>query len=125
MATLYIFSALTNSSVAAPKSSRATAVVEVASSVLTRLRAQQPVLVQRNVPGGSELRHANVEVANVGSVAATGVQVHLEHAGGVAYALRGPKKLLPRERGIYTLNARVAAGPGSWRVVARCSSCRR
>jgi hypothetical protein len=125
LATLLVFGALSHSD-AVPRTPRKDAsVVEVAEVGVTRLRAQQPVIVQRLVRGGSELRHANVTVTNVGATTATGVQVHLEQAGGVAYALRGPKKLAPRERGLYVLNTRVVAGPAGWTVVTRCTTCRR
>jgi len=133
-ATLFAFSSLTTSSAAAPRASSAstaklgkatTSAGDHIFATETRLRAQQPVIVQRPVRGGAELRHANVEVANVGSISAKGVQVYLQQAGGVAYALKGPKELLPRECGTYILNSRVVSGTGSWSVVARCSTCRR
>jgi hypothetical protein len=133
-ATLCVFSSLTTSSAAAPRASSGVstklgkAATEAGTQIFateTRLRAQQPVIVQRTVRGGAELRHVNVEVANVGSVSAKGVQVHIQQAGGVAYALKGPKELLPRERGTYILNSRVVGGTGAWSVVSRCSSCRR
>jgi hypothetical protein len=127
LATISLFSSLTANSFAAPKRAKAPPVVEADSAqTLTRLRAQQPILVKRTVRGGGvEVRHANVEVANVGSVTASDVQVYLEQVGGVAYALRGPKKLFARQRALYILNSRVVAGAGSWQVVTRCSSCRR
>jgi len=127
LVTITLFSSLTATSFAAPKRAKVVATVEAHSpQTLTRLRAQQPILVKRAVRGGGvEVRHANVEVTNIGSVTASDVQVSLEQAGGVAYAMRGPKKLLARERALYVLNSRVIAGGGSWQVVTRCSSCRR
>lgn len=133
-ATIFTFSSLTTSSAADSRASSGAAIKlgHLASrtrSVLlapeTRLRAGQPVLVRRAIRGGAELRHANVEVANVGSVSAKDVQVYLQQTGGVTYALRGPKELAPRERGMYILNARVFGGTGTWSVMARCSTCRR
>jgi hypothetical protein len=132
--TLLAFSSLTLSSFAVPRaSSGATTklgkVTPGAGTQIftteTRLRAQQPVVVQRTLRGGVELRHANVEVANVGSVSAKGIQVYIQQAGGVAYALKGPKELLPHEHGTYILNSRVVGGTRAWTVQARCSTCRR
>jgi len=134
VATLFAFAGLTTSSAAAPKvsyggSSKLGRVAAGATPPLsesqTRLRAGQPVIIQRIIRGGAELRHANVEVANVGSVSAKGVQVYLQQSSNVAYALRGPRELSPHERGTYILNSRVLSGTGSWSVVVRCSTCRR
>jgi hypothetical protein len=125
LATLFAFSSLTASNAAPRARLKVASVAESAGPSTTRLRAQQPIIVQRAVRGGSELRHANVTVTNVGAATATGVQVHLEQPGGVAYALRGPKKLAPRERALYVLNSRVVGGPGAWTVVAQCTTCRR
>jgi septum formation inhibitor MinC len=133
-ATLIAFSTLTAPSLADPRTSVGSyaKLAKVARELgaapaapETRLRAQQPTIVQRTVRGGAELRHVNVEVANVGSVSAKGIQVYIHQASGIAHALRGPKELLPRQRGTYLLNSRVVGGTGTWSVVARCSTCRR
>lgn len=123
--TIFSFSALISSSTATPqgKGKRAHKVSEL--SQLTRLRADQPVIVQQGVRGGFELRYANVNVTNVGSAVATGIHIHIEQAGGVAYSLRGPAKLQPKERGLYVLSRKVVATPRAWNVIARCSNCRR
>ncbi|MFN4896306.1 MAG: hypothetical protein ACK5GN_07245 [Pseudomonadota bacterium] len=123
--TLITFCTLIASSAAAPRVVRSKTTQNQVAPALTRLRAQQPVVVQQVMKGGGEVRHANVEVSNVGSAVASGIQVYIEQSGGVAYVLRGPSKLHPRERGVYTLRSRVMAGPGSWRVVTRCTTCRR
>lgn len=125
LATLFAFSSLTLSNAAPRARLKDKGAAELPAPSVTRLRAQQPIIVQRSVRGGSELRHANVTVTNVGAASATGIQVQLEQAGGVAYALRGPKKLAPRERGLYVLNSRVVGGAGAWTVVAHCTTCRR
>ena len=124
-ATLFVFSSLTNSSAASRKPRQDVSTSRVSYDRPTRLRAQQPTLAQKTVRGGVELRHANVEVTNVGSSVASGIQVYLEQAGGIAYSLRGPTKLQPRERGLYTMSKRVIGNSGGWSVVARCSNCRR
>jgi hypothetical protein len=97
--------------------------ISVTPNTFTRLRAAQPVILKRTGKGIVELRHVNVEITNVGSVRATGIQVSFEQNGGLAYTLRGPRTLEPRARAVYLLNSRVLAGQGSWNVVSRCANC--
>ena len=124
-AALFSFSSLTASNAVAHKGVRPTPTPETASFALTRLRAGQPVVAQEVGRGARQVRYANVEVANVGAVEASGIQVALEQSGGLTYPLRGPRKLQPRERAVYVLSSRGVAGSGSWNVVLRCSNCRR
>lgn len=131
VATILTFSSLTSSN-AAPRGARpakpkinpvVTPLIYATPTPFTRLRAAQPVVVKRAGKGLVELRHVNVEVSNVGQVAATGIQVSFEQTGGLAYTLRGPKTLAPRARAVYILNSKVLAGQGSWNVVSRCANC--
>jgi hypothetical protein len=124
-ATLFSFSSLTAPNAVASNRVRPTPTPDPAAFVLTRLRAGQPVIAQEVGRGARQVRHANVEVTNVGGAVASNIQVALEQPGGVAYPLRGPKKLQPRERAVYVLSSRGVAGSGSWNVVMRCSNCRR
>jgi len=124
-AALFSFSSLTAPSAVASSRVRPTPTPDSAAFVLTRLRAGQPVIAQEVGRGARQVRHANVEVTNVGGAVASNIQVALEQPGGVAYPLRGPKKLQPRERAVYVLSSRGIAGSGSWNVVMRCANCRR
>lgn len=124
-AALFSFSSLTASTAVAHKGVRPTPTPDTSAFALTRLRAGQPVVAQEVGRGVRQIRHANVEVVNVGGVVANGIQIALEQSGGVAYPLRGPRKLQPRERAVYVLSSRGVAGSGSWNVVLRCSNCRR
>lgn len=89
----------------------------------TRLRADMPVVLQRNSRTVREVRYANVVVRNIGAVEASGIQVLLAQSSGISFVMRGPKKLAPKESSLYVLNSRAAAGAGSWSVVARCANC--
>jgi hypothetical protein len=89
----------------------------------TRLRADMPVVLQRNSRTVREVRYANVLVRNIGAVEASGIQVLLAQSGGISFVMRGPKKLAPKESSLYVLNSRAVAGAGSWSVVARCANC--
>jgi len=122
--TLALFGHLTNT-LAAPRKglAKATATPRPALVEKTRLRAKTPVIVQRVSRSAREVRYANVEVRNVGSIEASGVQVFLEQQSGIVVAMRGPKKLKAKERAVYFLNSRVVAGSGGWSVVARCANC--
>lgn len=89
----------------------------------TRLRAEMPVVLQRNSRTVREVRYANVLVKNIGAVEASGIQVLLAQSGGISFVMRGPKKLAPKESSLYVLNSRAVAAAGSWSVVARCANC--
>jgi hypothetical protein len=131
VSTILTFSSLTASS-ATPRGAKhskpksppvISPLISATPTPFTRLRAAQPVVVKRAGRGLVELRHVNVEITNVGPVAATGIQVSFEQSGGLAYTLKGPKTLAPRARAVYLLNSRVLAGQGSWNVVSRCGNC--
>jgi hypothetical protein len=122
--TLVLFGDLT-STLAAPRKVSAKAFAKSRPFIVekTRLRAKTPVIIQRVSRSAREVRYANVEVINVGSTEAAGIQVFLEQQSGIIAVMRGPKKLKAKERAVYFLNSRLVAGPGGWSVVARCGNC--
>ena len=90
----------------------------------TRLRAQQPVIVQRIGRASREIQHINVQVSNVGAGAASGIDVYVELPGGLSVPLKGPRRLHPGQRALYVLRAKVPIlGAGAVRVVCMCEQC--
>jgi hypothetical protein len=92
----------------------------------TRLHARAPSVVYVSKRGQTQIEHINVEVTNVGTTAAVGVEVAAEWNGGIAYLLRGARRLGPRQRALYTLGTRrLLVSTGAPRIVARCANCKR
>jgi hypothetical protein len=92
----------------------------------TRLHAKAPSVVYVTKRGQTQIEHVNVEVTNVGNTAAVGVEVAAEWSGGIAYLLKGARRLGPRQRALYTLGTRrLLVSSGAPRIVARCGNCKR
>jgi hypothetical protein len=93
---------------------------------LTTLRASRPSFVVGGRGGQREVRYLSVEVANIGSVEATGIQVLLAGASALTFPLRGPKKLAAGARGVYVSTVRIPTGVSLQpHAIATCSTCRR
>jgi hypothetical protein len=93
---------------------------------LTRLRASPPSLLVGGRGGTQEVRYISVEVANVGTVEASGIQVSIPGGAALSFPLRGPKKLGVGMRGTYVSTVRVPVGVSLQpHAIATCSTCRR
>lgn len=75
--------------------------------------------------GQREVHYLSVEISNVGSVSADTIEAIAEFPGRLAYQLKGPKRLLKGQRGLYVLRAKIPRlGPGTPRITVRCANCR-
>lgn len=93
---------------------------------LTRLRADVPLAVRGARRGQAVIQHISVRVKNVGQIAAQDVEVSVVYFGGLAYPLRGPKKLQPGQVALYTNTTNIPALGGAVpQIVPRCATCRR
>lgn len=93
---------------------------------VTTLRAGMPSYVVSGRSAQREVRYVSVQVANVGDVVAKDIVVSLPAAAGLAFPLRGPKKLAPRASAVYVSTIRVPAGVAlRTHAVTTCSTCRR
>ncbi len=114
---------------AAPRKSRSTTVpstIAMREEETTRLHAKTPSVVYVSKRGQTQIEHINVEVINVGTTPAIGVEVAAEWNGRIAYLLKGARRLGPGQRSLYTLGARrLFVGSGAPRIVARCGNCKR
>lgn len=92
----------------------------------THIRPGTPVFLVTQGSKGSELKHLNVTVKNVGRNTAKGVLVFVELSGGLMNQLRGASTLAPGQSGIYLLRSRtplIHSGPV--RILTSCTNCRR
>jgi hypothetical protein len=93
---------------------------------VTTLRAGVPSYVVGGRSAQREVRYVSVQVANIGGVVAKDIVVSLPAAAGLAFPLRGPKKLAPRASAVYVSTIRVPAGVAlRTHAVTTCSTCRR
>lgn len=93
---------------------------------VTTLRAGVPSYVVGGKSGQREVRYVSVPVTNIGDVAAKDIVVALPAAQGLAFPLRGPKKLGPRASAVYVSTVRVPSGiPLRGHALTACSNCRR
>lgn len=93
---------------------------------VTTLRAGVPSYVLSGRSAQREVRYVSVQVANIGDVVAKDIVVLLPAAAGLAFPLRGPKKLAPRASAVYVSTIRVPAGVALRNhAVTTCSTCRR
>ena len=92
----------------------------------TRLRNSAPGILVASQGAVRELRFLSVEVQNIGGADARGIQVLARCGFGLVYPLKGPSRLLPRERGVYTLRGRAVLPPRSHiSVASTCANCSR
>ena len=93
---------------------------------LTTLRASPPSFLVGGRGGNREVRYISVEVSNVGSAEASGIQVSIPGRAALSFPLRGPKKLSPGARSTYVSTVRVPVGVSLQpHAIATCSTCRR
>lgn len=93
---------------------------------VTTLRAGVPSYVVSGRSAQREVRYVSVLVTNIGEVVAKDIVVSLPAAAGLAFPLRGPKKLPPRASAVYVSTIRVPAGVALRNhAVSTCSTCRR
>ncbi len=93
---------------------------------VTTLRAGVPSYVVSGRSAQREVRYVSVSVSNIGEVVAKDIVVSLPAAAGLAFPLRGPKKLAPRASAVYVSTIRVPAGVALRNhAVTTCSTCRR
>jgi hypothetical protein len=93
---------------------------------VTTLRAGVPSYVVSGRSAQREVRYVSVQVTNVGDLVAKDIVVSLPAAAGLAFPLRGPKKLPPRASAVYVSTIRVPAGVALRNhAVTTCSTCRR
>lgn len=90
----------------------------------TRLRVGTPLVLYSRRRGHQTIEHLNVTVSNVGLAIATQVDVSAEFPDGIAYPLKGPRKIAPGQRCLYSLGGKKtvlrAQNP---RIVTSCGSC--
>ena len=89
------------------------------------LRPSRPSYLMSGRAGHREVRYLSVKVSNVGDGDAKDVQVLIEGASGLAFPLRGPKRLAPHAHGIYVSTVRVPSGVALQpHAIVTCSTCR-
>lgn len=72
------------------------------------------------------VEHLSVSVSNVGLVAATQVDIVAEFSDGISYSLRGPRKLQPGQRSLYSLSGKkLVLRAGVPKIRTSCGSCAR
>lgn len=65
-------------------------------------------------------------VSNVGVVEARDIQVVIGGGNGLAFPMRGPKRLPPRGAAVFSSTQKFPVGIGlKSHATARCSTCRR
>jgi hypothetical protein len=76
--------------------------------------------------GHQTIEHLNVTVRNVGLAVATYVDVTAEFPDGITYSLKGPRKIAPGQRSLYSLGGRkTVIRVGNPKIIASCGSCLR
>jgi hypothetical protein len=101
---------------------------EVPSSTVptfASLRVSSPEVLSFERGGYAEVRYVSVRVMNNGRAEARQLDLSLQVGEGLAFPLKGPKKLPPKGSAVYTSSARFPAvfAPQA-KVVARCATCR-
>lgn len=92
----------------------------------TRLRSATPMVVFSRRRGQQIVEHLSVSVGNVGLAVATQVDVVAEFPDGISYSLRGPRKLQPGQRSLFSLSGKkLALRAGVPKIRTSCGSCGR
>lgn len=104
--------------------SSATSLVKVPEA--TRLRAATPIVVFSRRRGQQMVEHLSVSVGNVGLSVATQVDVVAEFPDSISYSLRGPRKLQPGQRALFSLSGKkLVLRTGVPKIRTSCGSCGR
>lgn len=94
-------------------------------TTLAALRVSSPEVLTFERAGYAEVRYVSVRVLNTGKGEGRQIDLSLQVGEGLAFPLKGPKRLPPKGSAVYTSSVRFPAEFASRaRVVARCATCR-
>lgn len=92
---------------------------------ISRLRVGEPAVLVEERRGTRVINYVSVEVKNISTVAAQDIQVSAGISSGPSFPMRGPKKLQPGQRAVYSTRAKLPVTGGGLRILANCATCRR
>ena len=110
---------------ATPGKSRKAEAAFSASPTFASLRTGSPEILTFERAGYAEVRYVSVRVLNTGKGEGRQIDLSLQVGDGLAFPLKGPKRLPPKGSAVYTSSVRFPAEfVARARVVARCATCR-